>query len=161
MNQSQPPPFFWWSAVAAINHQFSQRGAGRTCPDKPHHLSVINTCTTCYPSPFYCIHRCVQSSKFPLFKSSFSYCFQFKLLVCDSTYLPSLYNLCNMSSILYWELFIFFGGIRTGIEKNWYRKSLGTGIGKIWYRKKVSEPVSEKFGTGKIWYRKKSLGTGI
>ena len=95
MNQSQPPPFFWWSAVAAINHQFSQRGAGRTCPDKPHHLSVINTCTTCYPSPFYCIHRCVQSSKFPLFKSSFSYCFQFKLLVCDSTYLPSLYNLCK------------------------------------------------------------------
>ena len=42
-------------------------------------------------------------------------------------------------------------------------KSLGTGIGKIWYRKKVSEPVSEKFGTEKstgigienIWYRKK------
>merc|ERR1712242_628106 len=41
----------------------------------------------------------------------------------------------------------------------WYRnryrdklvpeKSLGTGIGKIWYRDKVSEPVSEKFGTGK------------
>ena len=30
---------------------------------------------------------------------------------------------------------------------------IGTGIGKIWYRKKVSEPVSEKFGTGK------SLGT--
>ena len=30
----------------------------------------------------------------------------------------------------------FFGGI-------------GTGIGKNWYRKKVSEPVSEKFGTGK------------
>jgi len=39
-------------------------------------------------------------------------------------------------------LFIFSGGI-------------GTGIGKIWYRKKVSEPVSVKFGTGK------SLGTGI
>merc|ERR1719295_571133 len=46
---------------------------------------------------------------------------------------------------------------------------LGTGIGKIWYRKKVSEPVSEKFGTGKKYrnrYRKnlvpeKSLGTGI
>merc|ERR1712130_682558 len=56
----------------------------------------------------------------------------------------------------------------------WYRnryrkklvpeKSLGTGIGKIWYRKKVTEPVSEKFGTGKslgtcigkIWYWKKS-----
>merc|ERR1719507_2108309 len=43
----------------------------------------------------------------------------------------------------------------------WYRKnlvpekSLGTGIGKIWYRKKVSEPVSEKFGTGK------STGIGI
>ena len=42
-------------------------------------------------------------------------------------------------------------------------KSLGTGIGKIWYRKKVSEPVSENFGTAKstgigivnIWYRKK------
>merc|ERR1712218_60093 len=33
-------------------------------------------------------------------------------------------------------ILIFFGGI-------------GTGIGKIWYRKKVSEPVSEKFGTGK------------
>ena len=28
-------------------------------------------------------------------------------------------------------------------------KSIGTGIGKIWYRKKVSEPVSEKFGTRK------------
>ena len=42
-------------------------------------------------------------------------------------------------------------------------KSLGTGIGKIWYRKKVTEPISEKFGTKKstgfgiknIWYRKK------
>merc|ERR1712051_778429 len=33
-------------------------------------------------------------------------------------------------------IFHFFGGI-------------GTGIGKYWYRKKVSEPVSEKFGTGK------------
>ena len=50
------------------------------------------------------------------------------------------------------EFFIFSGGI-------------GTGIGKIWYRKKVSEPVSEKFGTEKstgirienIWYRKKVL----
>ena len=74
-------------------------------------------------------------------------------------------------------IFHFFGGIGTGIGKNWYRKkvsepvsekfgtekSLGTGIGKIWYRKKVSEPVSEKFGTEKstgigienIWYRKK------
>ena len=47
-------------------------------------------------------------------------------------------------------IFHFFGGI-------------GTSIGKIWYRKKVSESVSEKFGTGKspgtgigkIWYRKK------
>ena len=66
--------------------------------------------------------------------------------------------------------------IGTGMEGEffwWYRnryrkklvpeKSLGTGIGKIWYRKKVSEPVSEKFGTEKstgigienIWYRKK------
>ena len=35
-------------------------------------------------------------------------------------------------------IFYFFGGI-------------GTGIGKHWYRKKVSEPVSEKFGTGKRW----------
>jgi hypothetical protein len=48
------------------------------------------------------------------------------------------------------EIFHFFGGI-------------GTGIGKNWYRKKVSEPVSEEFSTGKsigtgigkIWYRKK------
>merc|ERR1712141_207681 len=74
-------------------------------------------------------------------------------------------------------IFIFFGGIGTGIGKIWYRKkvpvsvsekfgtgkkyryryrknlvpekSTGIGIGKIWYRKKVSEPVSEKFGTGK------------
>ena len=59
-------------------------------------------------------------------------------------------------------IFHCFGGIGTGIGKKWYRKkvsepvsekfgtgkSLGTGIGKIWYRKKVSEPVSEKFGTG-------------
>ena len=44
----------------------------------------------------------------------------------------------------YREFFIFVGGI-------------GTGIGKNWYRKKVSEPVSEKFGTGKKYryrYRK-------
>jgi len=34
-------------------------------------------------------------------------------------------------------------------------KSLGTGIGQIWYRKKVSEPVSEKFGT------EKNTGIGI
>ena len=48
-------------------------------------------------------------------------------------------------------IFHFFGGF-------------GTGIGTNWYQKKVSEPVSEKFGTGKslatgigkIWYRKKS-----
>ena len=33
-------------------------------------------------------------------------------------------------------IFIFSGGI-------------GTGIGKNWYRKKVSEPVSVKFGIGK------------
>ena len=60
---------------------------------------------------------------------------------------------------------------RTGIGNFpffwWYRnqyrnklvpeKSLGTGIGQIWYREKVSEPVSEKFGTGKKYrngYRK-------
>ena len=34
------------------------------------------------------------------------------------------------------RIFHIFGGIGTGIKKNWYRK-------------KVSEPVSEKFGTGK------------
>ena len=43
-------------------------------------------------------------------------------------------------------IFIFCGGV-------------GTGIGKIWYRKTFSEPVSVKFGIGtgieKIWYRKK------
>ena len=40
-------------------------------------------------------------------------------------------------------IFLFFSGI-------------GTGIGKKWYRKKVSEPVSEKFGTKKsTGYRKK------
>ena len=67
-------------------------------------------------------------------------------------------------------IFIFSGGIGTGIVKNWYRKkdsepvSLKFGIGKKSqnrYRKKVSEPVSEKFGTekitgigiGNIWYR--------
>ena len=61
----------------------------------------------------------------------------------------------------------------------WYRnrcrkklvpeRSLGTGIGKLWFRKKVSEPVSDKFGTGKKvsepelekFGTEKSLGTGI
>ena len=61
------------------------------------------------------------------------------------------------------EIFHFFGGIGTGIGKNWYRKkvsepvsekfgtgkSLGTGIGKIWYRKKVPVSVSKIFGIGK------------
>ena len=42
----------------------------------------------------------------------------------------------------YREFSIFLGGIGTAFEKNWYRK-------------KVSEPVSEKFGTGK------STGIGI
>ena len=47
----------------------------------------------------------------------------------------------NMQSVTYREFPVpgivhFFGGI-------------GTGIGKNWYRKKVSEPVSEKIGTGK------------
>ena len=65
-------------------------------------------------------------------------------------------------------IFNFFGGIGTGIGKNWYRKkvsepvsakfgtgkSLGTGIGKIWYRKKVSELVSDKFGTGADFFAK-------
>ena len=36
-------------------------------------------------------------------------------------------------------------------------KSLGTGIRQIWYRKKVSEPVSEKFGTATD-FRRQNLG---
>ena len=65
------------------------------------------------------------------------------------------------------DLFSFFDGIGTGntgpvSEKFGTKKSLGIGIEKIWYRKKsrnrywknlvpkkVSESVSEKFGTGK------------
>ena len=66
--------------------------------------------------------------------------------------------------------FSFFWWYRNRYRKQLVpEKSFGTGIGKIWYRKKVSEPVSEKFGTGKKSrnrYRKnlvpeKSLGTGI
>ena len=59
-------------------------------------------------------------------------------------------------------IFHLFGGIGTGIGKNWYRKKVSEpvsenfGTGKKYrnrYRKnlvpeKVSEPVSEKFGTG-------------
>ena len=45
----------------------------------------------------------------------------------------------------------FFDGIRTGIEKIWYRKSPGTSLEKIWYRK------SPGTGLGKFWYRKKVL----
>ena len=48
-------------------------------------------------------------------------------------------------------IFLFFGGI-------------GTGIGKNWYRKRVSEPASEKFGTGKNYrnrYRKKINTTSL
>ena len=49
----------------------------------------------------------------------------------------------------------FFWWYRNRYRKNLVpEKSTGIGIGKIWYRKKVSEPVSEKFGTGK------SIGTG-
>ena len=51
-------------------------------------------------------------------------------------------------------IFHFFLWYRNRYRKKMVpEKSLGTGIGKIWYRKKVSEPVSEKFGT------RKSLGT--
>ena len=62
------------------------------------------------------------------------------------------------------ENFSFLWWYRNRYRKNLVpEKSLGTGIGQIWYRKKVSEPVSEKFGTEKstgigiknIWYRKK------
>ena len=50
-----------------------------------------------------------------------------------------------------------------------FYSGIGTGIGKIWYWTKVSEPVSEKFGTEKRYryrYRKylapeKSIGIGI
>ena len=54
------------------------------------------------------------------------------------------------------ENFSFFWWYRNRYRKNLVpEKSLGTGIGQIWYRKKVSEPVSEKFGT------EKSTGIGI
>ena len=68
------------------------------------------------------------------------------------------------------ESFSFFWWYRNRYRKKMVpEKSLGTGIGQIWYRKKVSEPVSEKFGTGKAYryrYRKylvpeKSIGIGI
>ena len=53
---------------------------------------------------------------------------------------------------------IFDSNIYDGYERELF---FSRGIGKKWYRKKVSEPVSEKFGTGKslrtgiekIWYR--------
>ena len=56
---------------------------------------------------------------------------------------------------------LFFGGIGTGIGKNWYRKKSRNRYRKNLLPEKVSEPVSEKFGTGKstgigigkIWYR--------
>ena len=48
------------------------------------------------------------------------------------------------------ENFSFLWWYRNRYRKNLVpEKSLGTGIGQIWYRKKVSEPVSEKFGTEK------------
>ena len=46
------------------------------------------------------------------------------------------------------ENFSFFWWYRNRYQKKLVpEKSPGTGIGKNWYRKKVSEPVSEKFGT--------------
>ena len=68
------------------------------------------------------------------------------------------------------ENFSFFWWYRNRYRKNLVpEKSLGTGIGQIWYREKVSEPVSEIFGTEKSYryrYRKylvleKSIGIGI
>ena len=61
-------------------------------------------------------------------------------------------------------IFHSFGGIGTGIGKNWYRKKSQNRYRKNLVPEKVSEPVSEKFGTGKslgagisqIWYQKKS-----
>ena len=58
-----------------------------------------------------------------------------------------------------WGLYIrknFPGDDATGnTPQGMTHQEIRPGIGEIWYRKKVSEPVSEKFGTGK------SLGTGI
>ena len=61
------------------------------------------------------------------------------------------------------EILIFIAKIWDSKIYDVYRIGTGTGIEKNWYRKKVSEPVSEKFGTEKstgigienIWYRKK------
>ena len=69
----------------------------------------------------------------------------------------------------YREFFLFSGGIGTGIGKIWYRKKSQNRYRKIWYWKKVSEAVSEKFGTHKkYWYRYqkllipgKNIGIGI
>ena len=56
-------------------------------------------------------------------------------------------------------IFHFFGGIGTGIEKNWYRKKVSEPVSEKFgtgkksrnrYRKKVSEPVLNKFSTGKF-----------
>ena len=72
-------------------------------------------------------------------------------------------------------IFHFVGGIGTGIATNWYRKkvsepvsekfgtgkSLRTGIGKIWYRKEVSETVSKKLVPEKVPVSvSKIFGTG-
>ena len=58
---------------------------------------------------------------------------------CQNLEILKIYN---GYSYRYREFVIFSGGI-------------GTNIGKNWYQKKVSEPVSEKFGT------RKNIGTGI
>ena len=47
-------------------------------------------------------------------------------------------------------IFHFFGGIRTGIGTNWYRTKVSEPVSdKFGTGKKDSEPVSDKFGTGK------------
>ena len=76
----------------------------------------------------------------------------------------------------YWEFVIFLvvsekvGTGKKSLYQYWTNlipekfstgKSLGTGIRKNWYQKKVSEPVSEKFGTEKSTVSEKSIGIGI
>ena len=82
-----------------------------------------------------------------------------------------------LDKLLKSQEYFIFGGIGTGIGKNWYQKQSRNRYQKFWYRKKsrnrywkklvpetVSEPVSKKLvpekslgtGIGKFWYWKKS-----
>ena len=92
--------------------------------------------------------------------------------VCKLRTLRNVPASCTMYQSVtyrYRELFIFWWYRNRYRNKLVPEKNLGTGIGKIWYWEKVSEPVSEKFGTEKRYryrYRKylvpeKSIGIGI